>query len=179
MVTNTNNCRNSYNTNCSYPVYIRIPLAYRKRDDTSRQRYCYYGGVHYIIYCFMHSNIVTIPPKEIKMSNLKSNEYGRIEKKLELKMELSSDRLFSREFISIGVMGGINENKCDYNLQEATVAMTYAAGTGEYGPEASGKLAVGALAMGKVTETLGTCAVGLGWCPAGWIAGVGAAAAGL
>lgn len=46
-------------------------------------------------------------------------------------------------------------------------------------PEASGKLAVGALAMGKVTETLGTCAVGLGWCPAGWIAGVGAAAAGL
>ena len=72
-----------------------------------------------------------------------------------------------------------NENKCDYNLQEATVAMTYAAGTGEYGPEASGKLAVGALAMGKVTETLGTCAVGLGWCPAGWIAGVGAAAAGL
>lgn len=77
---------------------IRIPLAYRKRDDTSRQRYCYYGGVHYIIYCFMHSNIVTIPPKEIKMSNLKSNEYGRIEKKLELKMELSSDRLFSREF---------------------------------------------------------------------------------
>ena len=51
-----------------------------------------------IIYCFMHSNIVTIPPKEIKMSNLKSNEYGRIEKKLELKMELSSDRLFSREF---------------------------------------------------------------------------------
>ncbi len=30
MVTNTNNCRNSYNTNCSYPVYIRIPLAYRK-----------------------------------------------------------------------------------------------------------------------------------------------------
>lgn len=45
----------------------------------------------------MHSNIVTIPPKEIKMSNLKSNEYGRIEK-LELKMELSSDRLFSREF---------------------------------------------------------------------------------
>ena len=96
MVTNTNNCRNSYNTNCSYPVYIRIPLAYRKRDDTSRQRYCYYGGVHYIIYCFMHSNIVTIPPKEIKMSNLKSNEYGRIEKKLELKMELSSDRLFSR-----------------------------------------------------------------------------------
>ena len=98
MVTNTNNCRNSYNTNCSYPVYIRIPLAYRKRDDTSRQRYCYYGGVHYIIFCFMHSNIVTIPPKEIKMSNLKSNEYGRIEKKLELKMELSSDRLFSREF---------------------------------------------------------------------------------
>lgn len=84
MVTNTNNCRNSYNTNCSYPVYIRIPLAYRKRDDTSRQRYCYYGGVHYIIYCFMHSNIVTIPPKEIKMSNLKSNEYGRIEKKLVL-----------------------------------------------------------------------------------------------
>ena len=79
-------------------------------------------------------------------------------------------------FISFG---GINENKCDYNLQEATVAMTYAAGTGEYGPEASGKLAVGALAMGKVTETLGTCAVGLGWCPAGWIAGVGAAAAGL
>ena len=77
------------------------------------------------------------------------------------------------------LMGGINENKCDYNLQEATVAMTYAAGTGEYGPEASGKLAVGALAMGKVTETLGTCAVGLGWCPAGWIAGVGAAAAGL
>ena len=76
--------------------------------------------------------------------------------------------------ISLGVMGGINENKCDYNLQEATVAMTYAAGTGEYGPEASGKLAVG-----KVTETLGTCAVGLGWCPAGWIAGVGAAAAGL
>ena len=54
--------------------------------------------------------------------------------------------------ISLGVMGGINENKCDYNLQEATVAMTYAAGTGEYGPEASGKLAVGALAMGKVTE---------------------------
>ena len=43
--------------------------------------------------------------------------------------------------ISLGVMGGINENKCDYNLQEATVAMTYAAGTGEYGPEASGKLA--------------------------------------
>ena len=81
--------------------------------------------------------------------------------------------------ISLGIMGGINENKCDYNLQEATVAMTYAAGTGEYGPEASGKLAVGALAMGKVTETLGTCAVGLGWCPAGWIAGVGAAAAGL
>lgn len=87
MVTNTNNCRNSYNTNCSYPVYIRIPLAYRKRDDTSRQRYCYYGGVHYIIYCFMHSNIVTIPPKEIKMSNLKSNEYGRIEKKLELYLQ--------------------------------------------------------------------------------------------
>lgn len=56
------------------------------------------GAWHYIIYCFMHSNIVTIPPKEIKMSNLKSNEYGRIEKKLELKMELSSDRLFSREF---------------------------------------------------------------------------------
>ena len=56
-------------------------------------------GYHWhIIYCFMHSNIVTIPPKEIKMSNLKSNEYGRIEKKLELKMELSSDRLFSREF---------------------------------------------------------------------------------
>ena len=54
--------------------------------------------------------------------------------------------------ISLGVMGGINENKCDYNLQEATVAMTYAAGTGEYGPEASGKLAVGALAMGKVTK---------------------------
>ena len=47
-----------------------------------------YGGVHYIIYCFMHSNIVTIPQKKIKMSNLKSNEYGRIEKKLELKMEL-------------------------------------------------------------------------------------------
>ena len=32
------------------------------------------------------------------MYDLKSNEYGRIEKKLELKMELSSDRLFSREF---------------------------------------------------------------------------------
>ena len=45
---------------------------------------CYYGGVHYIIYCFMHSNIVTIPPKEIKMSNLKSNEYGRIEKKIRI-----------------------------------------------------------------------------------------------
>ncbi|EYA62951.1 hypothetical protein M066_0677 [Bacteroides fragilis str. I1345] len=32
----------------------------------------------------MHSNIVTIPPKEIKMSNLKSNEYGRIEKKIRI-----------------------------------------------------------------------------------------------
>lgn len=81
--------------------------------------------------------------------------------------------------ISLGVMGGINENKCDYNLQEATVAMTYAAGTGEYGPEASGKLAVGALAMGKVTEH-STCAVGSeAGVLADWVAGVGAAAAGL
>lgn len=31
MVANTNNCRNSYNTNCNYPVYIRIPLAYMKK----------------------------------------------------------------------------------------------------------------------------------------------------
>lgn len=50
----------------------------------------------FIVLCI--AILLRIPPKEIKMSNLKSNEYGRIEKKLELKMELSSDRLFSREF---------------------------------------------------------------------------------
>ena len=56
--------------------------------------------------------------------------------------------------ISLGVMGGINENKCDYNLQEATVAMTYAAGTGEYGPEAIRKVSCWSISNGKSNRNI-------------------------
>ncbi|MDR0891979.1 MAG: hypothetical protein LBN24_05145 [Mediterranea sp.] len=81
--------------------------------------------------------------------------------------------------MSLGIMGGMNTKNNDANLQQATVVMTYQIGTGRYTGQEGGVMAVGTAILGGVTKSLGECAVGLGWCPAGWIAGVGCAIAGL
>jgi hypothetical protein len=87
--------------------------------------------------------------------------------------------------MSLGVMGGISDsNQKDFNIQQATLVLTYASAAGEMGGEVysnqqKGGMAVAALCLGTATKTLAGCAVGLGWCPAGWIAGAGAAVVGL
>jgi hypothetical protein len=87
--------------------------------------------------------------------------------------------------MSLGVMQGINSEKTnDFNLQQASLVCAYAAGAGEIGDESytdgqRGVLAVSSVVSWEIAKSLGACAVGLGWCPAGWIAGVGAGVAGL
>ncbi|EFR51352.1 hypothetical protein BFAG_00046 [Bacteroides fragilis 3_1_12] len=61
-----NNYR-SNNRNCNCPIFIRIPLAYKK---TSRRRYCCNRDMHHYIYSFLHRSIITTPPKEIKVQTL-------------------------------------------------------------------------------------------------------------
>jgi hypothetical protein len=87
--------------------------------------------------------------------------------------------------MSLGVMSGVNSRKTsDSNLQQASLVCTYAAGAGEIGDEVytdkqKGEMAVSSVVLMGAAKSLAGCAVGLGWCPAGWIAGVGAGVAGL
>jgi hypothetical protein len=88
--------------------------------------------------------------------------------------------------VSLGVMKGINDSRYqeDFNIQQASIVLTYAAGAGEingemYTNRQRGLMAVSAIILWDATKVLGGCAGGLGWCPAGWIAGAGAVVTGL
>lgn len=68
--------------------------------------------------------------------------------------------------ISLGIMGGINENSTDSTLQQVALGCGYMAGEAEGG--ASGAWTVGAALATGAAGQIATGGTFLGWNPVGW-----------
>lgn len=83
-------------------------------------------------------------------------------------------------FVAIVFSISLLANRPGINTQDATAILTYASAAGEieafneeYDNTQRGVFALCAVGTSKCADALGACALGLGWCPAGWIAGIG------
>ncbi|MDR1974942.1 MAG: hypothetical protein LBQ31_09825 [Bacteroidales bacterium] len=82
--------------------------------------------------------------------------------------------------MSLGVLNGISSKKeASCSQQAAVVCLYYSAAGEDLTNEQRGGLAVAGAVCGEFAKGLGKCAIGLGWCPAGWIFGIGTAVAAL